>query len=108
MLSPGDVIFLNALSANTYKTIKDITRSLDTLTDDYGSMQKALDVLLVLHDMTDAPDAKNLLLSSGAIDIKNLAFAYPNGQSVFSEMNLSIVSKTKIGLYTNNLFLKNA
>ena len=92
------MVFLNALSANIHKNIKDITRSLDSLTNDYGAMQKALDVLLVPHDMTDVPGAKNLLLSNGAIDIKNLAFAYPDGQSVFSDMNLSIVPKTKIGI----------
>ncbi len=59
------------------------------------------EILLQPIEIIDAHDAKNLEVSDGKVDIRNMHFAYPgskNGDKVFDDFSLHIEPGEKIGL----------
>ena len=50
------------------------------------------------HDLTDKEDAKELKVTAGKIELRNVNFAYKDGKPVFKNFNLEIPSGQKIGI----------
>jgi len=63
-----------------------------------GLLTDALDTIMAPHEILDAPDAVPLNIDGGAIEIRDLDFAYPDGTKVFENFNLSIAPGERIGL----------
>ena len=68
------------------------------LFENIGMAMDGMSTIARKRDVTDAPDAKPLTVSKGAIDFKNVTFKYDKLGSVISDMNLNIGSGEKIGL----------
>ena len=48
--------------------------------------------------MQDAPDARPLVVTGGAIDFRNVSFSYPSGQTVLKDFMLDVPGGQKVGL----------
>ncbi|MSO98423.1 MAG: ABC transporter ATP-binding protein [Rhodospirillaceae bacterium] len=64
----------------------------------YGNLSTALDTILTPHEIVDAPGAKPLSITGGAITLKDVSFAYPDGTPVFDKITLSVMPGEKVGL----------
>lgn len=62
-----------------------------------GDMIETLDVLEQPHEIIDAPKAKKLQISSGAIAFEYITFAYKD-EAIFKDFSLSIAPGEKVGL----------
>ena len=55
-------------------------------------------ILKTPHDIKDAPDAKELVVSEGAIELRDVTFEYGNGRIVLDHMNLSVKAGERVAL----------
>lgn len=62
----------------------------------YGEAKEGLEEILREHVIIDAPNARELKLSKGAISIENISFEYENTK-VFKDFSLKIPAGQKIG-----------
>jgi ATP-binding cassette subfamily B multidrug efflux pump len=74
-----------------------ITQQIPNLVDVIGSAQQSYRELIKPIDIVDAPDAKELILKRGAIDIKNVKFKYGR-QLVLNDLTLHIKPGERVGL----------
>jgi ATP-binding cassette subfamily B protein len=63
-----------------------------------GTLAEALDLVSQPHEIVDAPDARPLVVSAGAITLEHVTFRHPNGYQVFQDLNLDIRPGQKVGL----------
>jgi ATP-binding cassette subfamily B protein len=63
-----------------------------------GLVTDALDTIMTPHEIVDVPGAKPLHVSGGAIEMRDLTFAYADGTTVFDNFTLNISPGERIGL----------
>jgi ATP-binding cassette subfamily B protein len=64
----------------------------------YGNLSNALETILTPHEITDAPGAKPLAVTGGAIALTNVSFSYADGTKVFDRLNLNVAPGEKVGV----------
>lgn len=89
---------LVSLSVLVSSHINALGDSLFVYFETYGNLANALETLLAPHEIVDASAAKPLMVSGGAVALRNVSFAYPDGTPVFTNINLSIGAGEKVGL----------
>lgn len=65
---------------------------------DLGLSRQALSLVNVSHEITDAPDAKQLIVTEGRIEFNNVTFNYAPHKNIFYEKNIVIEPGENIGL----------
>ncbi|MBP9752282.1 MAG: ABC transporter ATP-binding protein [Proteobacteria bacterium] len=97
-ISIGEIAFVMALTfeftENTWKT----TLNIKDFLEDLAAFKSAFTLMKQEQCTIDPINAKELIVSEGEIDIKELCFQYENGKPVFQNLNLTIKAGQKIGL----------
>ena len=94
----GDTVKMVSLSVLLMNNIWGAASRLLDLLENVGQFSSALDSILIPHAITDAPRAKPLAPSRGAIEIDGLHFAHTDGKVVFDALSLSIPPGQKVAL----------
>ena len=97
-ITVGDITFVVTTSLNMINTIWWMSSDLTRMQKYSGIAEQAYAVMRQKHEITDAPDAKRLHVSQGAIEFNDISFAYPSDAVVFKNLSLSIAPGEKIGL----------
>jgi ATP-binding cassette subfamily B protein len=97
-ISTGDVVLTTTLGFTVLHASRDFAMALVDMVQQFAKLGEAVQVLGLPHEMQDAPDAKPLVVSGGAISFKNVYFSYPSGQGVLSNFVLDVPAGQKIGL----------
>jgi ATP-binding cassette subfamily B protein len=63
-----------------------------------GTLAEALELVSQKHEIVDAPGAKPLIVSRGAVTFEHVRFTHPDGLQVFEDLNLAIRAGEKVGL----------
>lgn len=63
-----------------------------------GICRQALELIKVEHDVKDKVGATEIIITNGKIQFKNVNFNYQRGTEVFSNKNITINPKEKVGL----------
>ena len=71
--------------------------NISDLNTNIGALQAAMSPFVVKHEIVDAPHAKVLKISGGAIEFKNVKFAYDK-KKVFNKLSLKIKVGEKVGI----------
>jgi ATP-binding cassette subfamily B protein len=96
-ISIGDVT-LGLILMNTIMSIfTKVLENISELNAKIGALQAAMMPFVVKHEIVDAPKAKKLKVSGGAIEFKNVKFGYDK-KKVFNNLSLKIKAKEKVGL----------
>ena len=102
--NPGTLaagIFSFSYMINLTNRLFDIGTTLRNIDEAFLSAASMTEILLQETEITDAPRAKKLRVTDGAIDLDNVQFAYPdapNGDNVFENLTLHIPAGQKVGL----------
>lgn len=96
-ISVGDVTLVLMLMNTIMSGFTSILGNITWLNTGIGSLQAAMMPFVVKHEIVDAPKAKKLKVSGGAIEFKNVKFGYDK-KKVFSNLSLKIKAKEKVGL----------
>lgn len=97
-ISTGDFLFVMLTTIAISFDLWSFMTGLCTFMKEVGDFKSSFSILAAPHDDVDAVDAIAFSIQQGEIVFKDVFFAYDEGDSVFSQFNLSIKPGEKIGL----------
>jgi ATP-binding cassette subfamily B protein len=97
-ISTGDVVLTTTLGFTVLHASRDFAMALVDMVQQFAKLGEAVQVLGLPHEMQDAPDARPLEESGGAISFRNVSFSYPSGQAVLGNFVLDVPAGQKVGL----------
>lgn len=96
-INVGEVTMVLILMNSVMSCFSAVLDNICELNSAIGGLSAAMLPFTVKHEITDAPNAKNLKLKSGEIEFKNVGFAYDN-KKVFRNLSLKIKGGEKVGI----------
>lgn len=97
-MSPGNfMVFLLAIVA-AYKPMKNVASLHMRMQMGVASMQRLFSMLDVEPSIKDAPDAKELVVSKGKIEFKNITFSYDGERDVLQNVSLTVEPDQTVAL----------
>ena len=97
-LTTGDVIIFFAYVNSFYTPMKSISRSANTFMKASVGAERIVEVLEHRSEVRDRKHARLAPRFSGAIEFRNVGFAYEPGVAVLSKVNLSIKPGEKLAI----------
>ncbi|WP_173088433.1 ABC transporter ATP-binding protein [Devosia sp. 1635] len=98
LISVGGVAFTLGLVLRLYNLLGRMMNQLNGLMRNYGTAQNSAELIARPLALVDAPDAKPLVVTQGAISFENISFHYGQTQGVIEGLNLDIAPGERIGL----------
>ena len=102
VITPGDIAIAVSLSLRLNGMSQWIMWEVSSLFENIGTVQDGINSLSVPIAVQDKPDAKQLQVRGGAIEFKQVNFAYDGieqqDRPVFRDLNISIKPGEKVGL----------
>ncbi len=98
MISTGDFVFVINSSFVIINQLWNFSWSMTELFRQIGTIRQAL--VLISHpvDIIDVPGAKELAVTQGKIEFKNVTFHYNKGTKIFNNKSITIYPGEKVGL----------
>ena len=97
-VSAGNIVLTLLLVNTMVESIRHFMFAYNGWSRTTGSVRNALESIFTPHEIQDAPDAKNLKLTKGQIEFKDVDFGYRAKTGVFKKFNLTIKPGERIGL----------
>ncbi|MBL6752386.1 MAG: ABC transporter ATP-binding protein [Nevskia sp.] len=97
-ISTGDVVLTTTLGFTVLHASRDFAMAAVELVQHFAKLQEAVRELGLPHEMQDAPDARALRTSGGAVEFANISFSYPDRHPVLRDFSLRVPAGQKIGL----------
>jgi ATP-binding cassette subfamily B protein len=94
----GDFALMFGLSMELgYKVWYNMSR-IDSFNQVVGKCKQSLEALIIPPDIQDAPDANDLVVTTGEIVFDNVTFHYKSGAILFQNLSFTIKAGQKVGL----------
>lgn len=97
VITIGDCVLIITLCLAVVDDIWDLNQEVGDIFEEIGSFNQSM-TLIEPHTIIDANDAKNLVITQGKIEFKNVTFYYRNNTNIFKNKSVIIVGKQKVGL----------
>jgi ATP-binding cassette subfamily B protein len=97
-VTTGDVILACTLGLSVLHATRDLAVALVDVTQHFARLSEALTTLLQPHELRDHPQAACLVRRGASVELKHVAFAYPNGHAVFKDLYLRFEPGQRVGL----------
>ncbi|CAA2142675.1 ABC transporter ATP-binding protein [Hyphomicrobium sp. ghe19] len=94
----GDVVLVSTLGISILSATRDLAVALVDVTQHLARFSEALRTLLTPHALPVNSSAKRVAAARGAVEFRDVGFAYPDGKQVFSSLNLKIEPGTRVGI----------
>jgi len=94
----GDVVLVSTLGISILSATRDLAVALVDVTQHLARFSEALRTLLTPHTLPVNASAKRVAAARGAVEFRDVSFAYPDGKQVFSSLNLKIDPGTRVGI----------
>lgn len=94
----GDVILVCTLGISILSATRDLAVALVDVTQHLARFSEALRTLLVAHDLPIYSSAKRVPAARGTVEFRDVSFAYPDGNQVFSSLDFKIEPGTRVGI----------
>ncbi|MFW5704025.1 MAG: ABC transporter ATP-binding protein [Patescibacteria group bacterium] len=102
LFSVGDFVLIQGILVVLFGKIWEFGRVITNMSRGFSLAQEMVEVLETPHEIIDAPGAKQLRISRGAIEVRDLTFGYTDNAPVFRNFNLSIAPKQKVALVSRS------
>lgn len=96
VLSVGDFALLQTYLLTLFERLVNIGREMRHLFTAFADASEMSDILAEPHTIRDAPSAKTLMISEGAMRLRDVEFRYGTSAPILSNFNLSIAGGEKI------------
>jgi ATP-binding cassette subfamily B protein len=96
LINVADVAYCFMSMTNYFFAMWSLGYEMPYIIDEYGICKQSLVVLQQEHTIKDVP-TKDILVKEGLVEFRNIFFGY-NNKILFSNLNLTIKPKQKIGL----------
>lgn len=97
-VTPGELAMAVGLVTNLFGALAGTVSLLSSKFDDIGILQDSLHKISTPLSIIDQPASRTLEVATGEIEFRDVYFDYPNGQSLFHGLNLTIKGGEKVGL----------
>ena len=97
-LNIGDVVVFFSYVNSFYSPLKAITRSANALAKASVGAERIVEVLSERSEVSDSKKARPAPPLKGAIEFRDVSFAYEPGAPIFSHINLSIAPGKKLAI----------
>ncbi len=98
-VTTGDIVMITSLGFTILHGTRDLAVALVETIQHVARLAEALGTLLLPHDMPDDPEAGGFNAPArGAIDFRNVTYAYPGGGKVLDGFNLDVQPGQRVGL----------
>ena len=98
LVTIGDFALILTITMSIFQSMWHIANKIVDVYKNIGKCYQAMSLIEVKHEIIDQENAKNLVVHSGAIEFKNVTFAYKNSRPIFSNQNIKINANSKVGL----------
>jgi ATP-binding cassette subfamily B protein len=97
-ITPGEVVMVSALTFRILHGSRELALALVGTAQHFAVVNEALHAIGHPHAVGDRPGAKPFVASGGAVELKQVTFAYTGGRKVFDRFCLSIPAGQRVGL----------
>ncbi len=96
-ISPGDIVLVVSIIFNIEHLFQTLGSELNKFAEVWGEIKESLEEIIEPLEIPDQPDAKELKVSRGGIELKNVTFSYGDAP-VFENLSLRILPGERVGL----------
>jgi len=96
-LTIGDFALIQGLIMQLFERLRNVSSNMRSIYDSLGSANEMTDILTTPYEVQDAPNAKSITLSNGAVTFNDVTFGY-HADKIFKQFNLKIASKERLAL----------
>jgi ATP-binding cassette subfamily B protein len=97
-LTVGSLLVMMAYLAQIYEPLKTISKKLGDVQSGFASAERAFALLDEVPEVTERAHPRPLGRAGGAIEFRNVSFAYPQGQEVLHNISFIAKSGTHAGI----------
>jgi ATP-binding cassette subfamily B protein len=97
-VTPGDVVVISGLTFRILHGSREMALAYADALQQIGYMDETLRVIGQVHSIFDPPHAVSAIPGAGAIEIRDVTFAYDEGQPVLRNLNVFIRPGEKVGI----------
>ncbi|MEM1318328.1 MAG: ABC transporter ATP-binding protein [Pseudomonadota bacterium] len=97
-LTAGSVAIALALCLRLNLLMGRLLGLLNGLFRNFGTVQNSAALIAKRPQIVDAPEAKDLVVSDAAVELRGVDFSYPGGKSVLSDFDLRVEAGEKLGI----------
>ena len=97
-ITTGEVIFILNTSWNITMMVWFAGLELPNLFKEIGISKQALSLIQTPHEISDSPDAKELVVTKGEIKFDHVTFYYSKSKALFRDKTLTIHPGERVGL----------
>ncbi len=97
-LTLGELLMVMTYLTQLYGPLKTISSKAADLQSSMAGAERSFRLLDEQPDVVDRPNARPLQRAVGAVEVRNLRFAYGSGRDVLSDVNLDIAPGTRVGI----------
>ena len=98
LLTPGDFVWMQTYLLNLFGGLWNFGRVVRDLYSRFADADEMTEILNKKHEVRDVPHAKEIKVTQGQIEFRNVIFSYHDEGSVIKDMNLKIKSGEKVAL----------
>jgi len=97
-LTVGSLLVLMAYLAQIYEPLKAVSKKLGEIQFGLAGAERAFALLDEVPEVAERPHARLLSRATGAVEFRNVSFAYPRGQEVLHKISFTIKPGTRAGI----------
>ena len=94
----GALLMVMAYLAQLYAPLETISKKVADLQSSLASIERSLALLDQVPDVSEHPHAKPLVRATGAVNVRNVSFAYPNHQPVLYDISFDAAAGARVGI----------
>ena len=98
VLTPGDFVLVLTLNLHIIENFWNIAKDMREFWEKLGHIVQGLAIIQTPFDITDKPDAHDLVVTKGEIVFDNVSFQYKGAESLFEHKSVVIAPGQKVGL----------
>jgi ATP-binding cassette, subfamily B, bacterial len=97
-MTPGDVVVISGLTFRILHGSRDMALAYADAVQQVGYLEETLRVIGQVHSILDPPGALTVTRGKGAVEFRDVTFAYDTGEPVLEHVNMSIRPGEKVGI----------
>ncbi|MBA8666419.1 ABC transporter ATP-binding protein [Holosporaceae bacterium 'Namur'] len=97
-VTAGDFAMILTINHTIIDIIWQLSHSMRDFSEDYGTLEQALQIIQEPYEITDAATAKELAVSKGKITFDQVGFHYKGATPLFGNLSVTIKPNQKVGL----------
>jgi len=94
----GDFVLLQSYVMIIFQQIWSLGKMIRDTYHDLADAEEMTAILVAPHEITDVPKAKDLKVTEGRIEFKNVDFYYHKTRKIFEKFSLNIASRERVAL----------